>query len=191
MNRGKIILIFFFCFGFSLVCFWWLCKPVCRRLMFIYCGWRGRGRRGVLFVFRPTFSPTVPSFLPWRRLLFSLTVVRNLACCHQTASVKGRRAKKNFSAQFSVFTCRDARGATFVLLLAFFFTTAWNSLLSFKQRLSKETELLGLSIKKSLTHYISVKFFFFCGKWVLSHVTQPSLTVLGNRLYAWWQWKHF
>lgn len=27
--------------------------------------------------------------------------------------------------------------------------------------------------------------------WVLSHMTRPSWTVLGNRLSTWWQWKHF
>lgn len=68
MNRGKLIILFLF-FGFSLVCFWWLCEPVCRRLMFICCGWRGRRRRGVLvfFIF------FLPSFFP--------TVIRNFACC--------------------------------------------------------------------------------------------------------------
>lgn len=54
--------------------------------------------------------------------------------------------------------------------------------ISFKQRWSKETALLGLSVKKknNLTHYISVIFFFWI--WVLSHTTRPSLTALGNRL---------
>lgn len=136
---------------------------------------KGQRTEGSAFLFSPAFSPTVPSFfLPQRRLLFSVTVVGNVACCVSRSwrcfslNVEGQ---EKFSAQFSVLTSL----ATFVLLLA------WNSLFLLSRDGPKKQHFWASLWKKiNLTHYISVIFFFWI--WVLSHTTRPSLTALGNRL---------
>lgn len=131
---------------FSLVCFWWLCKPVCRRLTFIYCGWRGRGRRGVL-LFLPPFSPTVRFFAMTATALFTNSCRK---CCmlsagRDVASVKGRRAKSSvLSSVFSLFGMPEGN----ICPPVGFFSSQLRGtfIFFFKQRLSKETALLGLSI---------------------------------------------
>lgn len=89
-------------------------------------------------------SPQQSESLPRRRLLFSLTVVRYVACCQQAATLLQLKVERQ---KVECFRFSGRQRATFVLLLAFFLTT-WNSLFSPQQRLSKETALLGLSLKK-------------------------------------------
>lgn len=143
MNRGKLRILISV-FGFSLVCFWWLCKPVCRRLMFIYCGWRGK---------QSEVFPTTATAL-FTNMLHAVT----RSWWPISLKVEGAKIEVLSS---GVFTSSGHQRATFVLLLAFFFTTTWNSLFSFKQRSPKETALLASLLKKTTLPTTLVWTFFF------------------------------
>lgn len=146
MNRGKLIILFYFLafLSFAFVDFVNLfAGGSCS-----YTVDEGAGDGGECFYFCP-HSPQQCDFFAMTATALFTNGCRK--CCmlsagRDVASVKGRKGKK-ISAQFSVFIFLGHQRATFVLLLAFFSSQLRGTFIFFfKQRLSKETALLGLSI---------------------------------------------